>query len=149
MDSQIRQVLQREILERCNEEEREAVERWFKSFQAIGLSKLNGMSVARGTTMSCPLYWAAFSRMHEKHGQQSAIEICGYRSWWAATTCISQCCWESCHSDPNVWSADEFFGHAGVKPITIKMIFEVNPKGNEVFITQIDLIYGCSSWWRP
>ncbi|QNI58916.1 hypothetical protein SynBIOSU31_02050 [Synechococcus sp. BIOS-U3-1] len=56
MDSQIRKVLQREILERCNEEEREAVERWFKSFQAIGLSKRNGMSVARGTTMSCPLY---------------------------------------------------------------------------------------------
>ncbi len=56
MDPQIRQVLQREILERCNKEEREAVERWFKSFQAIGLSKLSGMSVARGTTMSCPLY---------------------------------------------------------------------------------------------
>ena len=56
MDPEVRQVLQREILDRCNEEEREAVERWFKSFQAIGLSKLNGMSVARGTTMSCPLY---------------------------------------------------------------------------------------------
>ena len=42
MDSEVQEVLQREILERCNEEEREAVERWFKSFQAIGLSKLNG-----------------------------------------------------------------------------------------------------------
>ena len=59
MDPEVRQVLQREILDRCNEEEREAVERWFNSFQAIGLSKLNGMSVARGTTMSCPLYWEA------------------------------------------------------------------------------------------
>ena len=57
MDPQIPQVLQREVLDRCNEEEREAVERWFKSFQAISLSKLNGMSVARGTSMSCPLYW--------------------------------------------------------------------------------------------
>ena len=56
MDSDARQVLQREILDRCNEEERKAVERWFESFQAIGLSKLNGMSVARGTTMSCPLF---------------------------------------------------------------------------------------------
>ena len=56
MDSKVQEVLQREILERCNEEEREAVERWFKSFQAIGLSKLNGMSMARGTSMSCPLY---------------------------------------------------------------------------------------------
>lgn len=56
MDPQIPQVLQREVLDRCNEEEREAVERWFKSFQAISLSKLNGMSVARGTSMSCPLY---------------------------------------------------------------------------------------------
>ena len=56
MSSEVPEILQREILDRCNAEEREAVERWFKSFQAIGLSKRNGMSVARGTTMSCPLY---------------------------------------------------------------------------------------------
>ncbi len=56
MKTEVPEILQREILDRCNAEEREAVERWFKSFQAIGLSKRNGMSVARGTTMSCPLY---------------------------------------------------------------------------------------------
>ena len=68
MDPEVRQVLQREILDRCNEEEREAVERWFKSFQAIGLSKLNGMSVARGTTMSCPLYWT--TKLNSTLGQK-------------------------------------------------------------------------------
>ncbi len=50
MDSKLKAALSR-----CNEEEREAVERWFKSFQAIGVSKRNGMSVARGAATSCPI----------------------------------------------------------------------------------------------
>ena len=45
-----------EILEKCNKEEREVIERWFKNFQAIELSKLNGISIARGASTTCPLY---------------------------------------------------------------------------------------------
>ena len=46
----------RALLDRCSEEEREVIERWFKNFQAIELSKLNGISIARGASITCPLY---------------------------------------------------------------------------------------------
>ena len=45
-----------EILEKCSQEEREVIERWFKNFQAIELSRLNGISIARGASTTCPLY---------------------------------------------------------------------------------------------
>ena len=45
-----------ELLDRCSKEEREVIERWFKNFQAIELSKLNGISIARGASTTCPLY---------------------------------------------------------------------------------------------
>ena len=45
-----------EILEKCSQEEREVIERWFKNFQALELSKLNGISIARGASTTCPLY---------------------------------------------------------------------------------------------
>ena len=37
-----------ELLGRTTLEEREVIERWFQNFQAIGLSKRQGMSTARG-----------------------------------------------------------------------------------------------------
>ena len=37
-----------ELLGRTTLEKREVVERWFQNFQAIGLSKCQGMSTARG-----------------------------------------------------------------------------------------------------
>tara|TARA_B100001057_G_scaffold314732_1_gene314821 strand:- start:247 stop:516 length:270 start_codon:yes stop_codon:yes gene_type:complete len=45
-----------ELLDRCSKEEREVIERWFKNFQAIELSKMNGISIARGASTTCPLY---------------------------------------------------------------------------------------------
>ena len=39
------------FLARCQEEEREAIERWFKEFQTIELSRFGTMSVARVTSM--------------------------------------------------------------------------------------------------
>ena len=39
------------FLARCQEEEREAIERWFKEFQPIELSRVGTMSVARVTSM--------------------------------------------------------------------------------------------------
>ena len=39
------------FLARCQEEEREAIERWFNEFQPIELSRVGTMSVARGTSM--------------------------------------------------------------------------------------------------
>ena len=37
-----------ELLDRTTLGEREVIERWFQNFQAIGLSKRQGMSTARG-----------------------------------------------------------------------------------------------------
>ena len=36
------------LLDHTTLEEREVIERWFQNFQAIGLSKRQGMSTARG-----------------------------------------------------------------------------------------------------
>lgn len=44
------------LLDSCSKEERAAIERWFENFQAIELSKMNGISIARGASTSCPLY---------------------------------------------------------------------------------------------
>jgi len=43
------------ILEKCTNEEREVIERWFNNFQAIELSKFNGISIARGASTACQL----------------------------------------------------------------------------------------------
>ena len=50
------------LLDRCSKEERAAIERWFENFQAIELSKMNGISIARGASTSCPLYQWVLSR---------------------------------------------------------------------------------------
>ena len=44
------------LLDRCSKEERAAIEKWFENFQAIELSKMNGISIARGASTSCPIY---------------------------------------------------------------------------------------------
>ena len=41
-----------EFLARCEEEEREAVDRWFNEFQPIALETIGTMKVARGTSIS-------------------------------------------------------------------------------------------------
>ena len=39
------------ILEKCTKEEREVIERWFNNFQAIELSKFNGILLQEALRM--------------------------------------------------------------------------------------------------